>query len=499
MGRSTVSFLTTIAALFAGSAYVRAQDAIGDGRALDANPSLTGRSRNNAVRDFAAEKEFRDSIVTGNSPAGLSFRGDVGYRAPGELMIPVGSDAIYRYRRDSLYSGLSGMGIRGTEAIQRQFGLTTGTSVPQPLAGSLTVSRSYAFRPGGQPVISRPDSDGQGETVAVTAQGGQLSSLRSTAAYNAVRSMEPALLDVRIKRGGQLVGFMASGLRGVYVTDLGRRDEVGLPTTAVAQPSDYRVPNTLTDRYQSWAGEQPSEAQGVDMAPAWRRRLDELRATFDEEAKADEEALKPPTTPQDQPTILVPEPPLKPDPETVRMLREAPGRLALARPDAEPTAPYDVLMREAGTHLGAGRYFDAEDKFTRALAQRAGDPLAAVGRIHAQIGAGLYRSAAMNLRELLIKTPELLGAKYDASALPARGRLETAMQGVREYLDGPQASSEGRVLACLLAAYVGFQAGDDAMTSWALRHWAAQPGTDADALFTIVREVWSPETGVQPE
>lgn len=78
----------SVAALIAlaGTAWVvspaAAQTALGDGTALDASPSSQGRV-NPARPSFSQELQFRNAIVTGNAPGGLSFRGDLGYRAPG--------------------------------------------------------------------------------------------------------------------------------------------------------------------------------------------------------------------------------------------------------------------------------------------------------------------------------------------------------------------------------------------------------------------------------
>ena len=67
-----------------------------------------------------------------------------------------------------------------------------------------------------------------------------------------------------------------------------------------------------------------------------------------------------------------------------------------------------------------GRFFDAEERFTAALSVRQGDPMAAVGRIHSQLGAGMFLSAAINLRGLLVAHPELAGVKYVPALLPGK-------------------------------------------------------------------------------
>src|SRR5690606_33235959 len=136
-----------IIASFAGlaclpAAPARAQDALGDGTALDANQQVGAGRINRPGPSIENELRFRNAIVTGNAPGGLSFRGDVGYTSPFEFRGELGSDTLFSYRRDSFYSGLAGMGIRGTEALQYQFALTTGSEPPPNLRGSLIASRS---------------------------------------------------------------------------------------------------------------------------------------------------------------------------------------------------------------------------------------------------------------------------------------------------------------------------------------------------------------------
>ena len=132
-------------ALLSGPASIAlAQNAVGNGRALE-QPLQTGipGSINNSIRSFSSELAFRESIVSGTAPAGLSFRGEAlpsQYEFRGDL----GEDALFSFRRDSLYSGLAGRGIRGTDALQYQFALTVGGTIPSSLTGRLSYARAGA-------------------------------------------------------------------------------------------------------------------------------------------------------------------------------------------------------------------------------------------------------------------------------------------------------------------------------------------------------------------
>ena len=77
--------------LAAGAPPAEAQNALGDGRVLDANPRVGSGGLNPAGRDFAAEVRFRNAIVTGNAPGATAISIEVGE-------IPAGSQVEISYR-----------------------------------------------------------------------------------------------------------------------------------------------------------------------------------------------------------------------------------------------------------------------------------------------------------------------------------------------------------------------------------------------------------------
>ena len=76
--RKRTRSVLTILSLLVLSGAAHAQNALGDGNALDANTGQRGRV-NSTRPNFARELSFRNAIATGNAPGGLSFRGDLGY------------------------------------------------------------------------------------------------------------------------------------------------------------------------------------------------------------------------------------------------------------------------------------------------------------------------------------------------------------------------------------------------------------------------------------
>ena len=221
--RSLRPALLTGLALAALAGSAAGQDALGDGRALDRSLQQ-GTQYNSARQDLRATLEYQNAIVTGNAPGGASFRGDVGYRAPGEFRGALGSDDIFAFRRDSLFSGLAGRGLRGTDALTYQQALTTGGAPPSDLAGNLIVPRD-------QPSV-RPDrlattqglDPRQPFLVEVDRPLDPLSrELRSASAYVAndpLRTTMIGEIQLPTDQAVQRLGITGSSLRGLRTQPL---------------------------------------------------------------------------------------------------------------------------------------------------------------------------------------------------------------------------------------------------------------------------------------
>ncbi|MAO20093.1 MAG: hypothetical protein CMJ35_12255 [Phycisphaerae bacterium] len=318
-----ISRLSIAAALTLLSTHAGAQDALGNGQALDANPGAYGTA-NAARTSLADELRFRNSIATGNAPGGLSFRGDLGYRAAGEFTGELGSDSLFAFRRDSLYSGLAGMGIRGTDALQYQFALTTGSTPPRNLMGSLSYSRddmyssgsAFGGRGGTQSdqtlTINREQSDldprGQALSTYINLSasegGSMMGTLRSSSTYDTTSSMQPSLMSVYTQGiDNKPVGLIASPLLGITPTSLvDPREEIpnplvsrpdgpesteadptrpgAMPTTRVSTSYDELV-QEMRERVQTMREEQGDASISIDpneTNDAWLvRQMEEIR------------------------------------------------------------------------------------------------------------------------------------------------------------------------------------------------------------------------------
>jgi hypothetical protein len=570
-----------------------AQNALGDGHALDHALHQNSGGRNNQVRDLNAEIRYRNAIITGNAPNGQSFRGDVGYTDPGAFRSHAGSDDLFAFRRDSLYSGLAGQGIRGTEALQYQFALTTGSRPPGGLVGPLAVARDSQATSAAAILDNGPLPTGprNPQTRAIVARdqadpladdrGAGLWALRSTSSYIADRGLQPSMLGVGSNQQGDQIALTASGLRGVSTYNLSRtlsepinpaqpprvNPEVvsGVPPATPVLPvtpnvpgakapgtpeaphttanGPQRVDTALNTQAQSTAFQAvierlqafpippatPSTPPAADTAPgatpntqpgaqpgnspippdqvgnpAWQRRIDELRQQFNQSQ---------PGAPQGSPNQNQNQNQNKGDgqdqkdgtksdidPGTVDMIRQSGGTLKSLSPTGSNVDAYSEHMRHAQELITAGRLFDAEERFTRALAIRPGDLAASVGRVHAQLGAGMLLSASINVRNLFTEHPEVAGVKYAQNLLPTKERAEVSLERLRAGNDPTKPGGGLPRQASLLIAYIGFQYNDPAALKEGLDNLSKTAQTPAETKFAdFLRALWThPTTPSEP-
>lgn len=465
-----------------------AQNALGDGRALDNSLSTRGRF-NQGRPSLRSEFAFRNSIVTGNAPNGMSFRGDVGYRAPGEFSGQLGSNDLFSFRRDSLQSGIAGMGIRGTEALQYQLSLTTGSRPPSNLVGRFSVSRSGTTPSSGNirslnnpaemgGIQQRPSIDPDADT-----RGTMLWMLRSPSAYISNSSLQTSALR-RVEGNGGVYTLTASPLRGVRLSPIPELTAARAAARVAAEEAEQEpsfgsasrantnnapkkpdVDTEKTERINTLHSDFLDRLQEVDAdsrtddvfdtTPSFVERMDTMikRLSGDDETADGEEATD----------ELSGKRRVRFDAKTMQMLRgDGTPLTRFVDPVAASRDVYAEHLRAGQELLAAGRYFDAEERFASALGIRRGDVTAQIGRMHAQIGAGLYLSASLNMQSLALSRPEVFAAKYGSGLMPERSRLDEVIRVMSEMIDNStdmsrRSSPQVRQAAGLLLGYLGYQ------------------------------------------
>jgi hypothetical protein len=149
------------------------------------------------------------------------------------------------------------------------------------------------------------------------------------------------------------------------------------------------------------------------------------------------------------------------------------------------------MTLEAEAAMADGKYLSAESRYRQIILDTDDDPLPRAGLINAQLGAGMFRSAGLNLRSLFAKHPELIAARYDARLLPPKDRL----QWIQQELQTAISQGEGGKDAPILLAYLGYQASSRQVVRYGLA--LAQANSPRDPLLSVLREIWLDGEAVQ--
>ncbi|MEO0587124.1 MAG: hypothetical protein AAF078_05740, partial [Planctomycetota bacterium] len=141
-------------------------------------------------------------------------------------------------------------------------------------------------------------------------------------------------------------------------------------------------------------------------------------------------------------------------------------------------------MRAGEEALSVGNYVEAERQYSRAVTLAPDRPLVRVGLVHAQLGAGMFRSSAFNLRRVFSDHPELIAARYAARLLPPQDRLEDIASELQRLATGQRSASD----AGLLLGYLGYQTDSEALTRFGLA--VAEASDPRQDLMPLLREIW---------
>lgn len=183
------------------------------------------------------------------------------------------------------------------------------------------------------------------------------------------------------------------------------------------------------------------------------------------------------------------------DEKTIDLIRRSGGetRAFIDAPSGAQLDAYSQHMKAGQELMGKNKFFDAEERFARALQERTGDVTAMAARIHAQMGAGLYLSAALNIRQLFVQAPEVIALRYTGDTIPPPQRLASIAADLRANITRARdAQTSPSVGDSLLLAYVGWQLGDAATVGEGLTQ--AQKSAEAsgkpEPLVALLRKTW---------
>jgi len=523
--------LTAAVLLCVCSMPVSAQNANGSGNKLDrSNQKGSGGVNTTVQNDLQQSLMLRNAIVTGNAADGMSFRGNVGYVADREFRGELGSDDLFSFRRDSLYSGISGLGIRGTDALQYQFAMTTGSRPPTSIAGSLAISRddfapvvqtagvqSNAVKPDQGPIRRVDPADQQDIT------GAGLWRLRSASGYLTDKSLASSYVGTINTGQGATYDVTASPLEGVRmfdplsvspesntlrpITSMGAQnliERLTPNTSATVDPDGLtgheRILSKLRDAYGQNTTTEPSDLvkRVLDQNEKLRAYIEGVRST-NEPITADESLAPATETTQNNEDLTPREKLLKDfesmniDPAVIEAMRQSTTMVdeLVAQTNPGERNYFAIHLNQGHKSMLGGNYFDAEARFALALSIKPGDPTASIARAHAQIGAGLTMSAATNLRETFTLNPTMINARYAPGLIPPDARLREMVPRLQSLAAGPGLRARQ---SALVLAYVGFQVRDKSLIKEGLDRLELET---EDRLAAILRLVWLDDQPVE--
>ncbi|MFP4144797.1 MAG: tetratricopeptide repeat protein [Phycisphaeraceae bacterium] len=214
------------------------------------------------------------------------------------------------------------------------------------------------------------------------------------------------------------------------------------------------------------------------------------------------ERLRPGESPEEQPEAAEEEPAReeRTEPRTEEERREGRAaedvveRLAYDLPPLETLVSQretrtQQMMARAEQALSNEQYLTAEELYRAVLTNDPDRPLARVGLVHAQLGAGMMRSAALQLRRLFEDHPELIAARYGQDLLPTVERNQWLTEELQRMVEQDVAGFQPG----LVLAYLGYQTGQRELIETGLT--TAEEQAPRDSLIPLLRRIWLDSSG----
>jgi hypothetical protein len=144
------------------------------------------------------------------------------------------------------------------------------------------------------------------------------------------------------------------------------------------------------------------------------------------------------------------------------------------------------LLEGAESLMREGKYDLAIQKYTTAQRVAPNNPLALLGRAHAELAGGYYSRAEIDLRDVFRNDPELLLAQFDLPAVLPRDRVAF----IRKDLKDLTASDPKAERPWFLLAYLDYNTGDPAAADKDLAE-AETRSSRGDWSVRLLRQHWT--------
>lgn len=177
-------------------------------------------------------------------------------------------------------------------------------------------------------------------------------------------------------------------------------------------------------------------------------------------------------------TMVVEGDPLK-SKKVLQSARKLPALLSLA---GDEKTSFNQAMAQAETQMEAGKYLRAADSYQAAISMDPDNALALVGRAHAELAAGLYESAAYDLKFIWERKPQLVAVHYNLAKSISGHRLDFLSEDLNDL------AHKGARPAAFLQAYLQYQLGQTGELDNSLQYWKERfPG---DPWQETVSKAW---------
>jgi len=472
-----------LVALALPTANAQQDDRIQKGDILDANPGVGTSGLNSGVQTGST---INSQLYVGGRVTGLArFRGNVPYSQVGSLQLNLPGSSVRSFERASvgLQEATSGQAYRTSAYLDRtqtvmglrgiQSGLTVPGSnmprystLPPQVANELYTTAVRRYEPLmdlqslQQPLITSPVQSPL--TPPVVLNAGQVVPDRFSEGYRpgtgAVLSLPwqedrekllAELNEIRRDRGAEAqLGYDA---------EVPEKDtRVGTPITG--QPTVADQPSTILAQSRS-AMPRADQDAFHDLLMAIRLKEVEAAESLDDQSQS----------------TLVTEGPS--------------GELTIQSLAGRNADMFNRFISEAQKLLAAGRYYDADVRFTSAEAANPQNPIAQVGSSLAMFAAGEPVTAAYRLYRAMEVFPPIMETQLAARSLMDSDIFDRRLAELDNTL-GEQTPSDNQMLL-MLAAYMHTSAGQDSLAkefAKRLQDVATDPLLAAYAEFILTGE-----------
>jgi len=144
----------------------------------------------------------------------------------------------------------------------------------------------------------------------------------------------------------------------------------------------------------------------------------------------------------------------------------------------------EALLGQGEQAMKLGKFMEAADAYQQVIAQDPGNVLALVGRAHAEMGAGMFQSAAYDLKFAYTRNPQMISVRYDLGSFIPLTRQDSLMRELTKMASGKDPGNVGSFLVC----YLDYQLGRNAQLQAELKAWAAKD--DKDSWRTVAQRAW---------